>query len=254
MSAALAYIPPRDPLSKVGRRITQWRSAHSAELRFAAPMLSVCFDDFPRSAARTGAALLEAYGGRGAFYAAAGLAGKVGPCGRNFLPSDARRLAAAGHEVGCHTFTHGDCAQLPVAAALADIDANNQAIARMGCPSPARTLAYPYGETTLALKQALKQRFAAARGIAPGLNVGRVDLMQLRAYPLFGAGAVARLEAAIVQAAQRNAWLIAFTHDVSEAPSPWGARAAELEAVLKAARRAGMAILPVSAALARRLS
>ncbi|MBX9745299.1 MAG: hypothetical protein K2X34_00260 [Hyphomonadaceae bacterium] len=45
-----AYAPPRDPLSKVRRRLTQWRAARPAKLKFDQPLLSICFDDFPVSA------------------------------------------------------------------------------------------------------------------------------------------------------------------------------------------------------------
>jgi len=251
VSEAVAYIPSRSLPARLNRRLTQWRAARPADLRFDAPILSICFDDFPVSAAQAGARILESHGARGTFYAAAALAETDGPCGRNFSPAHARALAAAGHEIGCHTFEHEDCAVRDTYATLQDIAKNRDALAAMGC-APAESLAYPYGETRVDLKKALPPRFAAARGILPGLNVRRADLAQLRAFPLFGAGAMGRAHAALTQAAARNAWMIAFTHDVSNDPSPWGTSEAALDRFIAAARAAGLRILPVAEALKER--
>jgi peptidoglycan/xylan/chitin deacetylase (PgdA/CDA1 family) len=248
-----AYMPARDIASKVRRRLTQWRAAKPARLRFAEPMLSICFDDFPASAAVAGAQTLEQNGARGTFYAAAGLREVDGECGLNFSAADLTRLVAAGHEIGCHTFAHADCAQRKTFDTLRDIAANRDALGAMGYVGAPATLAYPYGETTHQLKSALPPRYKCARGILPGLNIGRVDLMQLRAYPLFGDGALNRAITTLKRAARRRAWMIVFTHDVGDTPSPWGTRTADLNALLLAARRAGVAVTTVSAALSRGL-
>lgn len=254
MNAAVAYAPPRDVVSKVRRRVTQWSAARPVNLAFERPLPSICFDDFPVSAAVNGARILEEHGVRGTFYAAVGLVGSIGPCGRNFAPTDARFLARRGHEIGNHTYAHADCARTATNDAVSDIDTNGQTLLGLGCHGPIETLAYPYGETTGALKRQLADRFACARGVLPGLNVGRTDLMQLRAYPLFGRGAIKRVHAALARAVEQKAWVIAFTHDVTESPSRWGTRASDLEALLQAAETLGVTVTPVREALAERIS
>jgi peptidoglycan/xylan/chitin deacetylase (PgdA/CDA1 family) len=249
----MGYSPSRDILAKLRRRTTQWRAARPAILRFAEPILSVTFDDFPASAADVGAHILERYGARGTFYASSGLAGADGPCGRNFSPADLRQLSMYGHEIGCHTASHGDCAQRDFFTTLQDLAQNRDALVAMGA-APPRAHAYPYGEAHSALKENLPPRLTSARGVLPGPNVGRSDLAQLRAYPLFGGGALARIHADLRRASKRNAWIIAFTHDVSDAPSPWGTSAADLDALMRAAHRLGFVVLPVSTALERRLA
>jgi len=248
-----AYAPPRDPVAKLRRRMTQWRASKPADLAFNTPLLSISFDDFPVSAAVEGARILESHGARGTFYAAAGMSGSDGPCGRNFAAADIKRLAAAGHEIGCHSFAHNDAAQSDVFDTLQDLAKNRDAMTAMGAPF-ARAHAYPYGETTNRLKDGLPPRFESARGILPGLNVGRTDLAQLRAYALFGDNWLSRMEATLKLAAKRKAWVIGFTHDVADAPSDWGTRGADLDALLKAAHTLGFTVLPVSAALERRLA
>jgi peptidoglycan/xylan/chitin deacetylase (PgdA/CDA1 family) len=248
-----AYAPPRDLASKLRRRRTQWYAAKPARLRFEEPVLSITFDDFPVSAAQEGTRILESRGARGTYYASAGLSDRNGPCGRNFGSADIARLAAAGHEIGCHSYAHDDAAQRDVFSSLEDLATNRDALVAMGARSPS-SHAYPYGETTTRLKDGLPPRFGSARGILPGLNHGNADLAQLRAYALFGVGWTARLRSALKRAAQRKAWVIGFTHDVADAPSLWGTRAADLEALLDDARKLGFVVLPVSAALQRRLA
>lgn len=249
----LAYAPRRDLISKVRRRLTQHYAARPATLNFAEPVLSITFDDFPSTAATTGARLLERHGARGTFYAASGMANVDGPCGPGFSEADIKRLAEAGHEIGCHTSSHADCAQQDVFSTLEDLARNRDALARMGAPAP-RTHAYPYGETSHQVKDNLPPRFMSARGILPGLNVGAVDLAQLRAYPLFGASGIERVLGALKTAAKRKAWVIGFTHDVADAPSPWGTSSEDLELVLTEAQKLGFVVLPVTAALQRRLA
>jgi peptidoglycan/xylan/chitin deacetylase (PgdA/CDA1 family) len=248
-----AYAPPRDLASKVKRRLTQWRAAKPARLRFDEPLLSITFDDFPASAAQEGARILESHGARGTYYASAGMSETNGPCGLNFGPEDIRRLVAAGHEIGCHSYAHRDAARRDVFTTLEDLAKNRDALARMGAPSP-RAHAYPYGETTELLKGGLPPRFASARGVLPAINHGQADLAQLRAFAMFGEGWIERTSAALKRAARRKAWVIAFTHDVGDAPSTWGTRGADLDALLGEAHRLGFTVLPVSAALERRLA
>ena len=248
-----AYAPSRDLVSKVRRRMTQNYAARPATLAFAQPVLSITFDDFPSSAAHAGAQILERHGARGTYYAASGMANVEGPCGLGFNEADIKRLVASGHEIGCHTSSHADCAKQDLFATLEDLARNRDALLAMGASSPS-THAYPYGETNGQMKDNLPPRFMSARGILPGLNVGAVDLNQLRAYPLFGAGGMDRVLRALKLGAKRKAWVIGFTHDVADAPSPWGTHADELELVLREAHTLGYVVLPVTAALQRRLA
>jgi peptidoglycan/xylan/chitin deacetylase (PgdA/CDA1 family) len=246
----VAYAPPRDLMSKIKRRMTQATHARPAKLAFDQPALSICFDDFPASAAEHGAGVLERYGARGTFYAAAGLADTDGPCGPNFSQADLGKLIASGHEIACHTYAHADCAQADVYDTLSDIARNRDAMRDMGVEHELRALAYPYGETSVDLKKSLPPRFASARGILPGLNVGAADLAQLHAYPLYGDD-ISLAHAALRRAAKRKAWMIAFTHDVSAAPSPFGVSIEALDRLVAQARSLGFMIAPVSVVLER---
>ena len=242
------YDPQRDLGAKITRRVTQWRAAAPARITLSRPILTLTFDDFPVSAARAGAEIVEAYGACATFYASAGLRGESGPCGVNFAAEDLLRLAAAGHEIGSHGFDHRNNAQLSTDEACADYARNLAALVKLGHRQPLQTLAFPYGETHVALKRALARQYSAARGIMPGVNAGRVDRMQLRAFPFYGDAAFDHLRAALTRAHHSNGWLIAFTHDVSNAPSPYGATPRALKALLAEARRRNFQILPLAQA------
>jgi peptidoglycan/xylan/chitin deacetylase (PgdA/CDA1 family) len=247
----LAYSPRRSVIARVRRRLTQHHAARPVTFSFGEPILSITFDDFPASAADAGARVLERHGARGTYYASAGMANADSPSGSCFSETDVKRLVAAGHEIGCHTSSHADCAQRDIFTTLEDLARNRDALLRMGAPTP-RAHAYPYGETSNEMKDNLPPRFTSARGILPGLNVGPGDLAQLRAYPLFGPGGMERVFGALKAGAKRKAWVIGFTHDVSDDPSPWGTRADNLDLLLREARKLGFIVLPVTAALARR--
>ncbi|HVY84247.1 MAG TPA: hypothetical protein VG943_03880, partial [Caulobacterales bacterium] len=51
------------------------------------------------------------------------------------------------------------------------------------------------------------------------------------------------------RAAHAKAWMIAFTHDVDDAPSPWGTSIEAFERFVVAARDAGVALVPVGTVL-----
>src|ERR1700722_7595377 len=58
--------------TKVSNRLAAHFRVESFRLRNEAPMVSFTFDDIPKSAATTGAGILEDHGGRGTFYVSGG--------------------------------------------------------------------------------------------------------------------------------------------------------------------------------------
>ncbi len=232
----------------------QKAAARPATLRLSRPLVSFTFNDFPKSAARTGAGLLENVGGRGTFYASAAVAGETASAGAMFDGQDVARLLGAGHEIGCHTYSHLDCARTPIDHVFSDMVRNADALATMGMDTRLISFAYPYGETNHALKAQLPSRFTTARGTTPGLASGQADLAQLRANPMYGPQALRRCLAVLEQARQRTGWVIFFTHDVSPRPSPCGTPTGLLERLCGAAFAGGMEMLPVHEAAARALA
>ena len=207
-------------------------------------IITFSFDDFPKSAADNGADIMDSFGAKAIFYACSGLAGGVNLTGEQYTDTDMLALDRAGHEIGAHTRTHRDCAQIPTQAALEDIARNLQDLKDMGLDTPVRHFAYPYGETTILLKRALRDVFTTARGIRAGVNRRGSDRMQLAAMELTPDKATtARAVHAIDQATKAPVWLHIFTHDIRDNPSPFGTTAQELRKIVKSARDSGIQIL-----------
>jgi peptidoglycan/xylan/chitin deacetylase (PgdA/CDA1 family) len=213
-------------------------------------MVSFAFDDIPASAAETGAAILGERGLRGTFFVAAALAGTDAVTGPMASADDVRRLAMAGHEIGCHTYTHLDCGQAAACDAVEDVARNAETLAAWGVGRPT-TFAYPFGDVAPAPKRALAPRFALLRALHPGLVAAGSDLNQAPSVGVEGPDGEALAMAWIERAARRRAWLILCTHDVAEAPSPYGCTPAALERLVEAALANGLEPVTVAEGAAR---
>jgi len=237
------YQPDRGVIAKLRRRM---RYALARRPDRCAPQrgtLTLCFDDFPKSAAEDGAAALERFGARGTFFASGGFAGGEGPAGAMFDAGDLVRLARSGHEIGCHTFSHLDCARVSPGEALADIDRNARALAAMGVEQPLASFAFPYGEASAAAKRAVAARFPAIRGVRADLNRGGCDSALLKAACIDGGEA--RVERALVllaAAARRPAWVILFAHGVARVEDDLACTPGQIARCLRAARALGLDI------------
>ena len=148
-------------------------------------MISFAFDDVPASAAETGAAILARRGLKGTFFVAAALAGADAVTGPMATADDVRRLAEAGHEIGCHTYTHLDCGQASACDAVEDVARNAETLEAWGVARPT-TLAYPFGDVAPATKHALASRFALMRALHHGVLSAGSDLNQAPAVGVEG--------------------------------------------------------------------
>ena len=244
-----SYQPNRSLAAKINRRMTQWRAASPLASAPKRAIVTFTFDDFPISAADTGADIIESFGGRAGYYACTGLSGQSNATGELFRDTHLHALVKAGHEIGAHTHNHLDCSRASPKDAVEDIDLNLQRLKAMGHTEPVRQFAYPYGETRTGLKRKLVGKFDSVRGILPGVNGAGSDAMQLRALEFEPDEATtARAAAAIQAAATTPSWVIIFTHDVSSTPSPFGTTPTALRSLAKQARDSGAAILTPSAA------
>ncbi len=249
------YIPAGGLAGKARRLNARLRARRMAPGRLASAgrgMVSFCFDDFPKSAAGEGAAILERAGMRATYYAAAGFAGTDTHHGPMFDAGDLTRLARAGHEIGCHTFSHLDCARAPARDVAAEVERNAQALRAMGYDGPLRSFAFPYGEASPAAKRALAGRFATLRGVRPRTVPRRADFGLLPAHSLDGGeSGLARVLDALTAAARTHSWVIVFAHDVQASPTEWGCTPAMLDKAVKAARALNLDVLTVGDAAQR---
>jgi peptidoglycan/xylan/chitin deacetylase (PgdA/CDA1 family) len=214
--------------------------------RLKTPLASMTFDDFPRSAWTAGGEILRRRNLVGTYYVAGAYCEQTVDELAYFTVADLQAVAAAGHEIGCHTFSHERAPKQGSATLIDDIERNAAFVEDvLGAPL-ATSFAYPYGDVSLRVKRLISARFAVGRGIVGGDNAGTIDLSEIRAVGLERqTWSPERVEAIIRRAARRRAWIVFFTHDVSEAPGPFGATPAMLNHALDVLQSEAVEVLPV---------
>ncbi|HEV3483136.1 MAG TPA: polysaccharide deacetylase family protein [Candidatus Acidoferrales bacterium] len=222
-------------LSRVARR--------EAVLQTDVPLITFSFDDFPRTALKTGGVILEDVGIRGTYYAAAGLMGTTSEVGPIFIEEDLHVLTEQGHELGSHTYSHVPARTTPLSRYRDEVTKGYRAFEEnLGLPAT-RNFSYPFGEVTLRVKREVAPSMMSCRGIIGGLNGPLVDLNLLRATSLYGGiEQLAGAGSLINRNAEQRAWLIFYTHDVQANPTPYGCTPQLLEQVVCAALRSGARI------------
>jgi peptidoglycan/xylan/chitin deacetylase (PgdA/CDA1 family) len=192
-------------------------------LRNETPLVSFTFDDVPKSAATVGAAILDAHDVHGTFYVIGSQVGTASPLWDMVDGDDVVALHRGGHEIACHTFSHKRACDLDAETLSAEIARNQQYLRSLDSSIRIENFAYPFGYGSFVRKRQLKTVFKSCRSIVPGVNSGSVDLQFLRAMPLIDRR-IDRdgIESAFDQAQTANGWLIFYTHDVADEPSPYG--------------------------------
>ncbi len=238
--------------SRLANRLARHLFAAPMQLKGGQPMVSFTFDDIPMSAATVGAPMLEEVGGRGTFYVAGGLVDKPNNHSEGIDPDGIVKLRRDGHEIGCHTFSHRRAIDLDATAMAAEIAQNRRFLEGLDASIQLENFAYPYGLATVARKRQLTNSFHSARGILPGVNSGTIDLQFLRSTPLIDKDIDrAGIDRVFDEAAATGGWLIFYTHDVADTPSPWGCTPGLLRRALDAATRRNMPMVSVAEALRR---
>ena len=163
--------------------------------------VALTFDDGFRNLLSNGLPQLEKHGFRATLFVVSGRAGLDNGWpgqGRGIprLPlldwSEVRELAQHGMALGAHSQTHPDLRRLPLPQAIDEMRRCRDEIAdRVGAPVEA--VAYPYGLSTPAVRQAASQLFRYACGtrlrhVLPGddlFDLPRVDVYYLRSAKRF---------------------------------------------------------------------
>jgi peptidoglycan/xylan/chitin deacetylase (PgdA/CDA1 family) len=237
--------------AKLARELGGFLCTRPAKIDWPGGVVSFTFDDFPRSAWINGGAILEQYDRRGTYYAAMGLAGTDSNLGKMFEPDDLRAAHIRGHEIACHTYSHRDCCHASPAEIAAEIERNSGAVAPAIGEEKLDNFAYPFGGVSLTAKSVLAGRFASCRGTGRGINRGTVDLADLLSSSIYSRDFDRdRLCQLIDDAQATNGWVIFYTHDVAEAPSPFGCTPAQLQSIVAYAAE-NAPVLPVRDVLIR---
>ena len=236
----------------LNRRLTARIPVNPVRNKSASALVSFTFDDCPRSAWTVGGPILKQHGVCATYYAVGSFAGQDVDGIAQFEANDLKAIMAEGHEIASHSFSHRPVHELSNQS-LIDDESNNTAFFRshLGDFRPA-SFAYPFGEVSPRTKALYARTHASNRGIRPGLNGAVFDMAQLKAVPLERRSwSEAMVESWVAKAVAKSAWLIFFTHDVADDPSPYGATPAMLDHALSLVKASGIEVLPVKHAVAK---
>lgn len=153
--------------------------------------------------------------------------------GPMFDAQDILAAHRAGHEIACHTYTHPHCRDVPKSLIAAEIRENAAALCALIEGFAPTNFAYPYGSVSVMAKRLLAAQFSSCRGIGRGINHGIADLADLLAVTIY---ATDFDEAEMRRLIERNrsvgGWLVFFSHDVADTPSPYSCTPDQLETVV----------------------
>lgn len=219
------------------------------------PIVSFCFDDFPRTALTVGGHILKSFGVVGTYYVAVGLMNTMNDLGEQFHREDLDAVLADGHELASHTFSHISCRSTSPTTFLADIQKGRHAIEQLTGKADSGNFAFPFGEFTLKAKSLVGAEAVSCRSTWKGLNGPYVDLNLLRAYSLYGGrDERALVRKLILDNEQKKSWLIFYSHDVQDSPSRFGCTPALLEFAVSCVLQTSTRIRTVAEVVAKLVS
>src|SRR5579863_1296819 len=214
---------------RLNRLLARLTPVRSVRLAGARPMASITFDDFPKSAWSQGGQILAQYKVHGTYYVSGSFCGRTSDGTVFYDADDLHALAAAGHEIACHGFAHQPTPNLSSEALEADAARNAEFLRPFLNGGSAESYAFPYGLASPRTKKFYARRFTNIRGVHPGLNSGRADLALLNVVSIekrcWDSAAIAR---AITRARHDRAWIVFYTHEVSDDSGPYGSTPAML--------------------------
>jgi peptidoglycan/xylan/chitin deacetylase (PgdA/CDA1 family) len=211
------------------------------------PVISFTFDDAPKTAFKTGGAILGSHGAKATYFLSLALLGLETEIGGIANEDDLVLAVNEGHELGCHTFEHLDAWYTSTEKYMASVIENGQALEMILPEQHFSTFAYPKSGATLSVKYPLQKLFSCCRGGGQVANVGMTDLNMLKACFLDKRAKVDLdfIRKLIDYNMEQRGWLIFATHDVTDNPSPYGCTPEFFRAVVEYSALSGAALLTV---------
>lgn len=237
-------------IEKLRRRAARTMAVEPLAIRPLRGIVSISFDDFPKSAWEVAGPLLKHHEIKASYYVAGRMCDRTNLGKPQFSENDLQELFEDGHEVGCHTFSHVSVMNLDAETLNKELDRNAEWVAERLDGHKMTHFAYPFGDVSLSAKKLLGKRFNISRGVRDGINVEVADRNNLSAIGLESRRLPHYdLERIFEQTAKQRGWLITYGHDIGRDPTPYGCTLRDLERVIELARENRLDILPVGKAL-----
>jgi peptidoglycan/xylan/chitin deacetylase (PgdA/CDA1 family) len=221
------------------------------------PIISITFDDVPRTAMTNGIPILNRFYTKATFYVAMGLsasstedAHKEKGEEETFLTStDIINLSRCGHDIGCHTYSHYMLDRGLADSLALDAQRNVRELCGLLNASSIDHFSYPFGQVNFTAKKLLAKRYRTMRSSRPGINQRSTDMYLLRANSVYDSTFnKEKLRQVIEEAERSRGWLIFYTHGVMHNPDAYSCTPEQLEWLIKQCKLSSARILTVSEA------
>jgi peptidoglycan/xylan/chitin deacetylase (PgdA/CDA1 family) len=234
-------------INKVRRKIADISYNFYNIIDSSKKLVTFTFDDVPKSTFKNAGEILKKYNVNGTFYVALSLMEKTDSEGL-FTRKNIEDCFKSGNELGCHTFSHFHFFNTADNQFIAsDLAKNSSEFKKLNLDTTLRNFSYPFGEQTRIAKKHVSKLYLTCRGVDSGVNVGKVDLNNLRAIKLFERkNSLEKIEKIISDFRNKGGWLIFYTHDIQDNYSKSGCSPAYFEAVVEKVIKSGFEIKNVS--------
>lgn len=228
-----------------------------AYIRMDRPIISITFDDAPRTAMTNGVPILNRFDIKATFYVAMGLSASSAEGDRKdeaeektFLTStDILELRRCGHDIGCHTYSHYILDRGTADSMALDAQRNVRKLCALLDASSIDHFSYPFGQVNFIAKKVLAENYRTMRSSRPGINQGSTDMYLLRAISIYDSTFNKEKIRQVIQKAERSGgWLIFYTHGVTDNPDAHSCTPEQLECLIKQCKLSSAEILTVSEA------
>lgn len=234
---------------KIGNRLVRYFPGPAVNVQTSVPIVSFTFDDIPENAWTNGARILEEEGVRGTFYVSGTFIDNPDADPKMISAAGCADLAAKGHELGCHTYSHHKLTTFSRQTLSDDLNLSDRTLQAFDKMSGKRNFSVPFGMASPRMQPILRDRFATSRSIMPGINRDEVDphnlaAVELRPDPAF----LSEADTWLSDVLRNPGWLVFFTHDVSDDPTFYGCTEDKLRQLVRTAKEGGAQIMTVDAA------
>jgi len=207
--------------------------------------LVICFDDALKSVYTTAYPIFTAQGEKFTTSVIGNLIGGASNCSA----AELQEMAAAGHDIQCHTHTHINLAASTAGAITANLDANNAAFIANGLTAPIH-ISYPYGYYSKAVIDAMAGRRVSGRITTARMadfvpiykDTDKFQLSSIFIDNLDAAGLTA-LNVWLDDAMAKKYAIIVFAHGVTVAGTGLAISSAMLNSVIDSAQSKGLDII-----------
>lgn len=226
---------------------------HRVPIKLDKAIISITFDDVPRSAFKNGVPILDKYGVKATFYIATGLSLDIANDRINaegyLRPDDILTLNRSGHHIACHTYSHYMLKKGNAEELLLDANKNVETLKGILGPIVIEHFSYPFGQVSFKAKRLLAENYKTMRSSQPGINNSLADMYFLRATSIYNPTFDRQvLSNVIKQAEQTGGWLILYTHGIEQNPDNYSCTLEQFDWVIQECSNSSAEILPVDQA------